>query len=1085
MNGKIKLFLIAIISLFIFMPITKAMAASYVVKNISTNGETTIGTYTNYATAKTTMNNQSSTNTKVAAIYKDGKLINAKYALFKLKYSTSSPQYYNLYQNVSDTTAFTYVSSVGAIDSAFIDYDDAYGRAKIKISGFTGWIDINAGTIVPLSLMNGNVIQITGKGVNVRSSYSTSSSSLGKCDGMSFVYSETKVSGGYTWYKINYNGKVGWVAYNTEWAQLIDNTLETYYNDYSATGNLIHHYDYYLSSGSVNNYFTNLGPSPSWMKKDGVYYSFDGNYFYTSVLTMLDDYRNNRITNSSNASSPHYPYYLYLPNRAKSTVTAEALDAQITNTASKLYGQGKYFKEAEELYGMNALSAFSTAKNESASGTSTLAMNKNNVFGYGAYDSCPYDCAKSYASVRDSIMDYAKNGLTSYMTAGASYYFGTHSGNKLSGRAVKYASDPYWGEKMAHNALLTDKNQNYKDYLYNTIGVTANGKYNVSVYKEANTNTVLYKMQNKNTNFKLYNLSVTVIDKINGFYKVYADSSDGYGYIKESDLYVSNKQPVITANDQTIQLGSAFNPLSGVSAIDAENGNLTNKITYSGSVNTNVSGTYNITYSVKDNSNFNASKTVKIIVQGVPEPVINAENKEVPQYTQFDYLKDVVASDSVDGDITKNITYTGTVNTDVKGTYDIVYSVTNTNGKKVTKKVTITVIDNEKPYIEAKNKVLYLNEKYNLLDDVTAFDKEDGNLTDKITYEGEVDTSKIGAYEVVYSVEDSVKQKVTKKITYTVEEKILEKKKGKMYLEHLTVVNGKLNIKGYNTIIGINNDLGTNIKYELVLKNQNNNNEVVLELDRLTDKKQMTIPIISSDGKDYTYSWFSSDIEIDDIPEGDYTLYIKSSTNDCYSETIVQNILLNEQVSQFNTNNKYVTIINDYMRNDIPINFIVRDDELGFKGTAADTNQYSYIEKIEFRNNNFYLKAASYSVNLDMRSTTKLERKMIFENINTFDKYTYDLGNLSKGSFNISLVTSDKFGITKDNAWFEKEMDISELPKGVYTIYILNKSNVSDYGELNDLLFTDLSKAQAVINDKKYEFVLNENLRNRIELKIS
>ena len=38
----------------------------------------------------------------------------------------------------------------------------------------------------------------------------------------------------------------------------------------------------------------------------------------------------------------------------------------------------------------NALMMFGTASNESAYGTSRIAMDKNNLFGYGASDSDPY-----------------------------------------------------------------------------------------------------------------------------------------------------------------------------------------------------------------------------------------------------------------------------------------------------------------------------------------------------------------------------------------------------------------------------------------------------------------------------------------------------------------------------------------------------------------------------------------------------------------------------------------------------------------------------------------------------------------------
>ena len=47
---------------------------------------------------------------------------------------------------------------------------------------------------------------------------------------------------------------------------------------------------------------------------------------------------------------------------------------------------------------------------------------------------------------------------------------------------------------------------------------------------------------------------------------------------------------------------------------------------------------------------------------------------------------------------------------------------------------------------------------------------------------------------------------------------------------------------------------------------------------------------------------------------------------------------------------------------------------------------------------------------------------------------------------------------------------------------MLTDANVSDYGELNDQLFTDFSKVTANINGKKYSFEVNYNKRYRIEL---
>jgi len=634
---------------------------------------------------------------------------------------------------------------------------------------------------------------------------------------------------------------------------------------------------------------------------------------------------------------------------------------------------------------------------------------------------------------------------------------------------------------MAHNALLTDKEQGYKDYLYNTIGVTANGKYNVPVYKDASTSTTLYKMQNANTSFKLYNLSVTVLDKINGFYKIYTDSSNGYGYIKESDLYVSNNQPVITASDKTIQVGSVFNALSGVSASDKENGNLTSKITYSGTVNTNQPGTYNITYSVKDNSNFNVSKTVKITVQGALEPVITAENKEVPQYTEFDYLKGVEATDSIDGNITKNITYKGIVNTDIKGTYEITYSVTNTNGKTKTKTITITVVDNEKPVINAKNKVVYLNEKINLLDGVTASDKEDGNITDKIIYEGEVNTTKIGTYEVVYSVEDLAKQKVTKTVIYTVEEKILEEKDGWFHLEEVSFTDDMMNISGFNIVSKINNGLSVNIKHTLILENQNTSNVLKFDLNRLTAP-----PFVPNDGtkNDYKGSWFIGNIKLEHIPQGDYTMYIRTEVGDYYTKQIVSNIEYTDNITRNykDSNGRGYLLKENQVLPSVDLELFVRDKGLiSYGSTPVRSGVMSDFFEYSFEDNILNLMGNSYALKTNYSKSSIVERKLFLENKQTHEiVYEKDINSITEGPYKISSNTNNDL----TRAWFSNSIDLSKLEKGIYVIYIMTKVEKTEgYSELVDYAYTDLSKTYE-FNDKKISLRRNDKQRIRLELVI-
>ena len=51
-------------------------------------------------------------------------------------------------------------------------------------------------------------------------------------------------------------------------------------------------------------------------------------------------------------------------------------------------------------------------------------------------------------------------------------------------------------------------------------------------------------------------------------------------------------------------------------------------------------------------------------------------------------------------------------------------------------------------------------DKFDLMVGVSATDKEDGDLTSKVMYEGTVDTSRTGTFEIKYSVRDSVGNEV-------------------------------------------------------------------------------------------------------------------------------------------------------------------------------------------------------------------------------------------------------------------------------------------------------------------------------------
>lgn len=77
-----------------------------------------------------------------------------------------------------------------------------------------------------------------------------------------------------------------------------------------------------------------------------------------------------------------------------------------------------------------------------------------------------------------------------------------------------------------------------------------------------------------------------------------------------------NAAPVIHAADKTITVGDTFDPKAGVTAKDAEDGDLTDKIeVVKNTVDTKKAGKYEVTYKVTDSDGATRTKTIKVTVK--------------------------------------------------------------------------------------------------------------------------------------------------------------------------------------------------------------------------------------------------------------------------------------------------------------------------------------------------------------------------------------------------------------------------------------------------------------------------------------
>ena len=277
-----------------------------------------------------------------------------------------------------------------------------------------------------------------------------------------------------------------------------------------------------------------------------------------------------------------------------------------------------------------------------------------------------------------------------------------------------------------------------------------------------------------------------------GKYEVTYKVTDGQGATCRKTIIVTvnpkmevlNEAPVIHATDKTITVGDTFDPLDGVTATDAEDGNLTAKIEVEkNDVKTDVAGKYEVTYKVTDNQGAICRKTIIVTVNPKMEvlneaPVIHATDKTITVGDTFDPMDGVTATDAEDGNLTSKIVVEkNDVDTTKAGKYEVTYKVTDNQGATRTKTITVTVnpkmeVLNEAPTIDAADKTITVGDTFDPKAGVTAKDAEDGDLTNKIeVVKNTVDTKKAGEYEVTYKVTDSDGATRTKTIKVTVKEK--------------------------------------------------------------------------------------------------------------------------------------------------------------------------------------------------------------------------------------------------------------------------------------------------------------------------
>jgi len=128
---------------------------------------------------------------------------------------------------------------------------------------------------------------------------------------------------------------------------------------------------------------------------------------------------------------------------------------------------------------------------------------------------------------------------------------------------------------------------------------------------------------------------------------------------------IDNVKPVITLKKDTVLVGYKENFKDpGYTAIDNYDGDITNKVEVVGKVDTSKLGTYELSYIVSDSSNNRtiAKRKVKVIDNTAPRITLKGEKRVVLNLNQPFQEPGYTAIDDLDGDVTKNVKVSKSIN---------------------------------------------------------------------------------------------------------------------------------------------------------------------------------------------------------------------------------------------------------------------------------------------------------------------------------------------------------------------------------------------------------------------------------------
>ena len=183
---------------------------------------------------------------------------------------------------------------------------------------------------------------------------------------------------------------------------------------------------------------------------------------------------------------------------------------------------------------------------------------------------------------------------------------------------------------------------------------------------------------------------------------------------------------------------------------------VTEKVRVTGDIDYKKIGEYKIKFELDTLIGvYSEDAVVKIVDTKPPEIILEGEEQHKISYKKDYEEPGYKAIDEYEGDITDKVSTNKEEINDIS--FNIKYEVADSSGNKAEKIRNVNIIDDVPPVLTlngSSNMMVYLNNQYEEKG-AKAEDEREGDLTDKISISGKVDTTKEGTYTITYKVADS------------------------------------------------------------------------------------------------------------------------------------------------------------------------------------------------------------------------------------------------------------------------------------------------------------------------------------------